>query len=161
MKRKELTTTTKYYGRLEKALSNAALSKFTIRVLWDPPRVKATEKPVCPSSIAKYFSDLEYNVNLNQTECKTSIEYGLKMPILGRDCDDLVEVNGQQKFYATPHELTEYAGMLALGCNLEQTEYLNTWSFEGHTIDVGSALVVRFKGMFSCNLIKMIFRMLR
>lgn len=161
LKSKELATTTKYHGRLQLALSNESLSKFTMRILWDPPKEKDESKQICPSSVAKYFSDLGYEVNLNQTDCKTSIEYSLKMPKLGPESDDLVEMNGQSKFYATPHELVEYAGMVALSCNLEPTEYLNTWSFSGHTVDVGSALTIRLKGFFSCDLIKTLFKKLR
>lgn len=161
LKSKELETTTKYYGRLQTALSNETLSKFTMQILWDPPKEKDGNKAICPSSIAKYFSDLGYDINLNQTDCKTNLEYGLQMPILGPETDDLIEVNGQCKFFATPHELVEYAGMLALSCNLEPTEYLNTWSFTGHTVEVGSALTIQLKGFFSCDLIKTLFRKLR
>lgn len=132
-----------------------------MRVLWDPPKENDNSKPICPSSVAKYFSDLGYEVSLNQTECKTSLEYGLKMPKLAAETDDLIEINGENNFYANPHELVEYAGMLALSCNFESTEYLNTWSFAGHSVDVGSALVVRLKGLFSCNLVKTLFKKLR
>lgn len=130
-------------------------------VTWDPPKEKDEHKRICPSSIAKYFSDLGYDVNLIQTNCKTNIEYGLKIPLLGPESDDLTEINGTSDFYATPHELVEYAGMVALGCNMEQTEYLNTWSFSGHSMDVGNALVIRLKGLFSCELIKMLFKKLQ
>lgn len=100
-------------------------------------------------------------MELNQTEFKSKIEYSLKMPRLGPESDDLVEVEGESEFFATPHELAEYAGMLALSCNMEQTEYLNTWSFSGHTIEVGNALIIQLKGLFSCNLVKMLFKKLR
>lgn len=161
LKSKELETTTKYHGRLQTALSNETLSKFTMRIMWDPPKEKDENKQICPSSVAKYFSDLSYNVDLNQTDCKTGLEYGLQMPKLGPESDDLVDINGQSNFYASPHELVEYAGVLALSCNLEPTEYLNTWSFKGHTVEVGSALTLQLKGLFSCNLIKTLFRKLR
>lgn len=64
---------------------------------------------------------------------------------------------GQHKIYASPHEIIEYAGMFALSCNLEPIEYLNTCSFSRHTIDIVNALCVRFSGIFSHNLIKMLF----
>ncbi|XP_055303662.1 ribonuclease P protein subunit p40 isoform X2 [Sitodiplosis mosellana] len=161
LKSAELATTTKQYARLQNALSNETLGTFTVRIAWEAPREKDVKKAICPSSIAKYFSDSGYDVELKQTECKTKLEYGLKMPTLGPESDDLVVINGQSNFYATPHELVEYAGMLALSCNLEPTEYLNTWSFSGHTVEVGSALIIRLKGLFSCNLVKMIFKKLR
>lgn len=90
-----------------------------------------------------------------------SIEYGLQLPRLGPESDEPIEVDGLTDFYASPHQLVEYAGMLALSCDREQKEYLNTWFVSGHTIDVGSALVVRLKGMFSCELVKGLFRKLK
>lgn len=161
LKSKELETTSKFYARLQTALSNESLSTFTLSVTWDPPKEIDEHKRICPSSIAKYFADLGYDVDLIQTECRTSIEYGLKIPMLGPESDELVEVNGTSNFFATPHELAEYAGMLALGCRLEQVEYLNTWSFSGHSMEVGNALIIRLKGLFSCDLIKMLFRKLQ
>lgn len=157
----ELATTTKYYARLQNALSNEALSKFAVRFIWDPPYEKDESKRICTSSVAKYFTDLGYNVNLNQTDYKSKIAYSLNMPKLGPESDDLVEINDQSKFLATPNELAEYAGLLALSCNMEPTEYLNTWSFSGHTVEVGNALIIQLKGMFSCNLVKMLFKKLR
>lgn len=161
LKSNELATTTKFYGRLQTALSNESLSTFTLNVTWEPPKERDEHKRICPSSVAKYFADLGYDVKLIQTDCKTSIEYGLKVPLLGPESDELVEVNGNGDLYATPHELAEYAGMLALGCNLETSEYLNTWSFSGHSMEVGNALVIRLKGLFSCDLIKMLFKKLQ
>lgn len=154
----DLTTTTKQHARIQTALSNETLGKFTMRVAWEPPREKDAAKAICPSSIGKYFSDAGYEVELKQTECKTSLEYGLKMPTIAQESDDLVVLNAQSNFYATPHELVEYAGMLALSCDLEPSEYLNTWSFSGHAVEVGSALVIRLKGLFTCNLIKTLFK---
>lgn len=160
-----MATTTKHYDRLQIALANAALSKFTIEIQWDPPFEKDPTKKICPSSVAKYFADLGYDVNVKQTNCKMHLEYGLKMPKLAAvataENDHSVDIDGEHKFYANPHELVDYAGMLALSCNRERVEYLNTWSFSGHTVDVGSALCVRLTGLFSCNLIKMLFWKLR
>lgn len=97
-------------------------------------------------------------MNLIQTECKTSLEYGLNIPLLSSTVD---KIDGENLTSATPHELAEYAGMLALGCDLELKEYLNTWSFTGETMEVGSAVIIRLKGLFSCDLIKKIFKNLQ
>lgn len=161
LKSTELATTSKYYARLQNALSNETLSTFKMRFAWEPPKEKDESKQICPSSIAKYFSDLGYEVDLSQTDCKNHFEYSLKVPRLGPNSEDLIEINGVSKFLATPHELVEYAGMLALSCNMQTSDYLNTWSFSGHTIDVGNALVFRLKGLFTCNLIKALFRKFR
>lgn len=161
LKSPELATTTKYHARLENALSNETLSTFKMRLTWEPPKEKVDSQRICPSSLAKYFADLGYEVDLNQTDCRIHFEYSLHVPRLGPESDDLVDIHGESKFFATPHELVEYAGMLALSCNTDTSEYLNTWSFSGHTVDVGQALVIRLKGLFTCNLIRALFKRLK
>lgn len=157
LKSKDLVTISKYYARVQNALSNESLSKFTMRFAWVPPKKSNT----CTSSVAKYFNDCGHEVNLIQTACKMNFEYGLRPPLLGPENDEPIEIDGKSAFYATPHELVEYAGMVALSCDLDGSEYLNSYSFTGHTIEVGSALTVRLKGMFSCDLIRMLFKNLR
>lgn len=161
MNSEQLKSTTKYYAQLKNALSNEALPTFTMRFLWEPPQHRDQNDMVCSSSMAKYFANIGYKVELIQTDMKMSIKYGLKTPKLAPECDDLLEVDGESRLYATPHELIEYAGMLALSCNLEPEEYLSTWKFSGHSTEVGSALVILLKGMFSSNIIKMLFKTLR
>lgn len=162
MKRKELQTTSKYYQRIQTALSNEFLPKFRLRFTWTPPTLdNRTTSEICPSSVAKYFTDLGYHVDLIQTECKISQEYGLQIPLLGPNQDKPSKLNGIKKFYATPHQLVEYAGLLALSCGMDKTEYLNSWSFHGHTIEVGTALVVRLTGMFTGELIESLFKKLK
>lgn len=160
---KALLSQTKYHARVKNALSNEILPKFSLRFIWQPPQPtrKSASTVICPSSVAKYFSDQGCDVKLVQTECKLKIEYGLEIPRLGGDTDDPVEIEGRSDFYATPHELTEYAGILALSCDRQSSEYLNSWRSKGHTIEVGYALVIRLKGMFSCDLVRMIFKNLR
>lgn len=137
-----------------------------MRFLWVPPPASKSDanKEICSSSIAKYFNDLGYEVILNQTDCKMHIEYALNVPRLGPETDDPVEVEGISNFFATPHELVEYTGLVALSCTMEQSEtakYLNSWSFSGHTMEVGCALVIRLKGMFSSELIKALWKKLK
>lgn len=157
LKSKDLVSTSKYYARVQNSLSNEYLPKFSMRFMWIPPK----NAKICPSSVAKYLHDRGYEVKQVQTECKMKFEYGLKVPLLGPDADEPVEVEGKSAFYATPQELVEYAGMVALSCDMESSEYLNSYTFTGHSVDVGSALTVKLKGMFSCDLIRMLFKNLR
>lgn len=155
---KSAITQTKFYARVKTALSNENLPKCSFRFAWQPPQ-PTTSNPssICPSSPAKYFADLGCNVQLIQTECNLKIEYGLEVPRLGPDTDDPVEIDGISNFYATPHELAEYAGLLALSCDRKPGGYLNSWTFKGHTLEVGYALVIRLKGLFTCEMIRMLF----
>lgn len=70
-------------------------------------------------------------------------------------------VAGVEKFYATEHELAEYIGMLALSCDMESNEYLSNWKFSGHSMEVGTAVVVRLKGMFNSEFVKVLVKRLK
>lgn len=137
----DLRSGTKYYERVKKALSHELLSKKSLQISWTPP-----DSSICKSSIAKYFVDRQYDVQLIETQVKIHQEYSLKMPLLGennfiKDVDEL---------FATPHELVEYIGMLSLSCSLEQDDYLNSYNCIGKSMNVGSAKVIQWNGMFDC-----------
>lgn len=117
------------------------LSKKSLQICWTAP-----DPSICKSSIAKYFADRQYDVELVETQVKLHQEYSLNMPLLGennfmKDVDEL---------FATPHELVEYIGMLSMSCSLEQDEYLNSYNCIGNSINVGSAKVIQWNGMFDC-----------
>lgn len=159
---KAVTTQSKFYARVKTALSNENLPRCSFRFTWQPPKpTDSSSSSICPSSPAKYFADLGCNVKLAQTECNLKIEYGLEVPRLGPESDDPIEIDGQSNFYATPHELAEYAGLLALSCDRKASEYLSSWAFKGHTTEVGYALVIRLKGMFTCEMVGALYEKLR
>lgn len=149
-------TSSKLYERIQRAFSNELLPKFNIQFTWTPPSSNGNES-ICPSSVAKYFADLGYVVDLVQTDCRTSIEYGLNVPLLGAQTDKPVEVDGNEKFYASEHELIEYVGMLALSCSFETKNFMNSWRCDGHTIEVGYATTLHVSGMFTIDTIKDVF----
>lgn len=159
LKSKELASTTKFYERVRLALNNEILPKFSIRFVWTPP--SSPSSSICPSSIAKYFVDCGYDVDLVQTSCKVHTQYGLQMPLLGPQLMQPTQIDGHEKFYATEHELVEYIGMLALACDFETIEYLSSWKFTGHSMEVGSAIVIRLKGMFTSDFVKILFKRLK
>lgn len=146
LKSKELATNSKYFDRVQRALSSECLPRFSILFTWTPP--KKQEPLVCPSSVAKYFSDLGYDVNLEQTKSRVKTEYSLQMPLLGPQLPSPSEVNGKRSFYATEDELVEYIGMLALSCNLENQPFMSSWQLQAHTLEVGHAVTWRLDGMF-------------
>lgn len=143
-----MKSTSKYYERVRIALSHETLSNFTMRFIWEPET-----SDICPSSVAKYFADCGYEVNLMATNSTITQEYRLKIPLLGKDGDKQM-IDGLPKFYATPHEAVEYAGMLALSCSFEKHPFLNSWQFDGLTKEVATAIILRINGFFSCQLIE-------
>lgn len=99
LQQQDVATTEKYHARLQTTLCNESLSTFTMKLLWDPSREKDPKKSICPSSIAKYISDLGYELNLQQTDYRMRIEYGLKMPRFGQNSNELTELDGKSNFY--------------------------------------------------------------
>lgn len=119
-------------------MSHDLLSNKSLRIVWTPPDLS-----VCRSSIAKYFADRQCDVQLVQTQVKHHQEYSLNMPLVGEN-----DTPGGNELFATPHELVEYVGMLALSCSLERDDYLNSFHCDGNAMNVGSAKVAQWSGMF-------------
>lgn len=119
--------------------------------MWSPP--KNNDFPICPSSVAKYVSDLGYEVDLGQTKNKLKTEYGLQVPLLGSQQQNPCKIDGKSNYYATEDELVEYCGMLSLSCNLESQEFLNSWHLDCHKMEVGYAITCRLEGMFTSETI--------
>lgn len=116
---------------------------------------------MCPSSIAKYFADLastdqNLKVELMPTMIKTHQEYGLNVPVfnIGEDDDD-------GKEYCSAGELIEYMGMLALSCNTEEEEYLNSYDFCGERVEIGNAKVMHWNGFFTPEQVEAVHNAMR
>lgn len=138
----DLRSGTKYYDRVKNALSHDLLSNKSFRICWTPP-----DASICKSSIAKYFAERQYDVELIETLVKFHQEYSLNVPLVGEN--DFID--NVDKLFATPHELVEYVGMLSLSCGLEGDDYLNSFNCDGKSMNVGSAKVIQWNGMFDCQ----------
>lgn len=137
----DLRSGTKYYDRVKNALSHDLLANKSFRLCWTPP-----DSSVCKSSVAKYFADRQYEVQLVETHQQLHQEYSLNMPLIG---DNKIQQNVDELF-ASPHELVEYVGMLSLSCSLERDAYLNSCKYDGNSMNIGSAKVFKWNGMFDC-----------
>lgn len=116
-----------------------------MRFSWEPP-----VSTVCTSSVAKFFSEKSYTVKLVPTEMKQHQEYSLRMPLLGQDVEAMQMMKAESiDFFASPHELVEYIGMVSLSCSLDQQEYLNSYVSQGKSVAIGSAKVVHWTGFFT------------
>lgn len=116
--------------------------------MWEPP-----VSTVCTSSVAKYLTEKGYTVKLAPTEMKQHQEYSLRMPLLGQDADIQLIKAESIEFFATPHELLEYIGMVSLSCTLDQQEYLNSYVSHGKSVEIGSAKVVQWRGFFPTSIV--------
>ncbi|XP_055533844.1 ribonuclease P protein subunit p40-like isoform X2 [Wyeomyia smithii] len=151
---KTLRTDTKHYNRIRECLGRESLGRFSLQITWTPPN----SDNICPSSVAKHFADLgtqddysDVTVELMPTLVKTHLEYGLKIPSFS------LNENMDQELCSTG-ELIEYMGMLALSCDTEGDEYLNSYDFCGQRVEVGNAKVLHWKGFFTTAHVRSIFR---
>lgn len=155
LKNPELRAGTKYYQRVRQALSHSLMPRFNVLVNWASP----ADSLVCTSSVAKYFADKSYAVELMPTQMFHHQEYSLQMPLLGQDNTD-----DEQPFYASEHEIVEYIGMLSLGCNLMPTEsYLSSYTppNDCRTCEIGSAKVIQWRGFFSSDILCQLWQALQ
>ncbi|XP_053694527.1 ribonuclease P protein subunit p40-like isoform X2 [Sabethes cyaneus] len=151
---KTLRTDTKHYTRIRECLSRDTLGRFNLQITWTPP----DSSDICPSSVAKYFTDLatqedysELTVELMPTLVKSQTEYGLKVPVF-----DLSDQSNQE--LCSIGELIEYMGMIVLSCSTEEEEYLNSYDFCGQRVEVGNAKIVHWKGFFTAAHVRTVFK---
>ncbi|KXJ69691.1 hypothetical protein RP20_CCG026130 [Aedes albopictus] len=151
---------TKFFKRVRECLGRDCLGRFDLQVAWTPPAVPFNGAPICPSSIAQYFADLaqfdkDLKVELMPTMIKTHQECGLNVPVFkvdeGDDC----------KEYCSAGELIEYMGMLALSCNTEEEEYLNSYDFCGERVEIGNAKVMHWNGFFTPDQVEAVHNAMR
>lgn len=140
LKSPDLLPSTKHFQNVKKSLQHPLLSNISFHFTWI-----ASSPEVCPSSIAKYFSDKSYNIKLCQNELNSHQEYFSKLPEIP---DNLQE--------DTLEEIVEFIGMVTLGCDLEPKEELSSYvSPDG--IEMGSARILNIQGFIPCeSLLKLV-----
>lgn len=116
--------------RLCEELKNI-FNDFPVSFSWVP-----TSSDICSSSIAKYFSDGGLNVKLCKNKFIKLMEYGLRFPNIDDDDESRLE------------EISEYVGMVLLGCNLEENDF-SSYSLPSDCVDVGRGKVLHCKGFIT------------
>lgn len=152
---KTLQPETQHYARVRECLAREPLGRFDLRITWTPPDDNNDTESICPSSVAKYFADMNVDENsppveLMPTQIKTHQEYSLKVPTFSLDEHSETE-------YCTGSELIEYMGMLALSCDTEEEEYLNSYDFSGSRQEIGNAKVMHWRGFFTVSQIEAVY----
>lgn len=97
---------------------------------------------VCQSSIAKYFTDAGHNVKLCKNKFLETPEYGLKFPLI---------TDGEFCF----PEISEYIGMVLLGCNIEETDF-SSYRIPDESVDIGRGKVIHCKGFIGQKTIQQV-----
>lgn len=123
----------KYFDRVQECLSN--LEEFTVLLNWLPPRDE-----VCPSSIAKYLSDSNYDVELCTPRASKKTLYEHESPKIDLNTFDLND----------GYDFVEWLGMLTLECEFEDKTdgFLSTYSVMEPKENVGQFVVLEFRGFY-------------
>lgn len=124
------------------------MKKVTVIIIWHP-----NNENVCPSSIAKYFSNISYNVHLCEPKTKSLTNYCVKVPLLDLenfeqdDCEDFME----------------WLGMLSIQANMENDneEYISSYETPEPNKELGQVKVTEWRGFYSNKQIAIFFSKLR
>ncbi|KAK3864759.1 hypothetical protein Pcinc_029575 [Petrolisthes cinctipes] len=105
--------------KVTEALQEVSLS-FNWWLAWVPK-----DPGVCPSSVAKYFHDLSYNVRERHTTVKQKVLGDTLMPLLTKQEEECTAKEGEKtkqtegcEDEVEPEEILEWIGCQALGVNL-------------------------------------------
>lgn len=115
-----------------------------VNFMWDP-----ISNDICPSSIAKHFSDSGHQIKLCKNRIVTQPEYGLKFPNIDHDAD-------ADRFIET----SEYIGMILLGCSVEENDF-SSYRLPDDCIDVGRGKVLHCKGFITQHSLKKLINDIR
>ncbi|KAK9882486.1 hypothetical protein WA026_021828 [Henosepilachna vigintioctopunctata] len=122
------------YERTKSCLQK--LKNFDVILSWEPP-----EKEICPSSIAKYFSDLGYPVELCKIRHHRKTAHSLMVPVIPNldEFDDEASAN-----------FIEWLGMLCIGGSLnERLDFISTYSIPEPSTYTGEVKILQWRGFFS------------
>lgn len=101
-------------------------------------------------------------MKLVPTEMIQHQEYSLHMPLLGQDVEAMQFIKAESiEFFASPHELVEYIGMVSLSCTLEHQEYLSSYVSQGKSVEIGSAKVIQWRGFFDTSIVGKLLTVLK
>lgn len=137
---------TKYFTRIKNALNN--FTSINLKFIWNPPTLD-----ICPSSIAKYFNDIGYKIELKQTQIKIHQEYNWKsLKFLLNDFNNDNELQ---------NDFIESIGMCMLSCDMNPDDYINSYEPNILFEEIKHTLILHCKGFFLSNFITDIINEIR
>jgi hypothetical protein len=116
--------------KVRQELQNAIIEKLEVNFMWNP-----LSNDICSSSIAKFFTNMDYSVNAVNNQSANSYLFGLKFPKIPATKAEDYEWD----------EFTECVGMMMLGCDFEENS-CSSYQLPEDTIEIGRGQVIHFKG---------------
>ncbi|KAL1491122.1 hypothetical protein ABEB36_011765 [Hypothenemus hampei] len=128
--------------KLQKALKR--LPEVAVIVSWEPP-----DNTICPSSIAKYFHQLDYEVRVCEPSFRSHVVYSVKTPILETEPD--------------LEAFTEWMGMACLDGDFSgnMDNYVNSYEPPEGSITLGQVRVLVWRGFYQPNQVLRLLHTLR
>uniref|UniRef100_A0A1B0CBB8 Uncharacterized protein n=1 Tax=Lutzomyia longipalpis TaxID=7200 RepID=A0A1B0CBB8_LUTLO len=140
---------TTYRKNILKSLCSDLIPPMDIKISWTPPSAR-----FCPSSVAKYFSDRKFSVEL----CPTKKIQREVFP--GRIPEMIVAEEGnafsKEDFEDRVVDFLEFIGLLALNCSTSSDEYLSSYEYSGSMIETEKVTVIKWKGFFTKHILQRI-----
>ncbi|GAB0097587.1 hypothetical protein DMENIID0001_132420 [Sergentomyia squamirostris] len=130
-----------------KALSSRYLPDIDIQITHVP-----VAKRFCPSSVAKYFSDRNFSVELCSTVKKESKVFPGQIPKW-----TFAEDDSKEDFQEKVVDFIEFIGFLSLDCSTTGDDYLNSYTYSWPMECVSKVTVRKWKGMFTKDMVKKVF----
>lgn len=118
--------------------------RFNVLISWEPPN-----EEICPSSVAKYFYDLGYNLEQFEIKHKSHIIYSVGLPT--------IEDNNHREF-------VEWLGMVMVEGNLRDggpDNYVSTYEPPEPNEKVGMVKCLQWRGFFTQNQLIRFYEKLR
>lgn len=124
-----------YYEKTKAALKS--LERFTVITCWEPP-----EESVCPSSLAKFFDEINYNVKMCEPNFKSHVVYSVKTPTL----DGIIEEGDVIDF-------VEWLGMVCVDGDFtgSSDNYVNSYEPSEPNVEMGQVRVLVWRGFYQPN----------
>lgn len=121
------------------------LKDINLLIYWEPPN-----EEICPSSIAKYFHDLDYCVKVCIPEFTVRTDYSVKVP------DFEVENNNGDDF-------VEWLGAFSVQANVDGSvdDYISTYETPTPFTEYGQVKFLQWRGFFAHQKIEEFFEKLK
>ncbi|XP_076281285.1 ribonuclease P protein subunit p40 isoform X2 [Lasioglossum baleicum] len=145
LKSESFTPGKKNYEHVRTSLKERLRHKFDVIVSWNPP-----DENLCPSSVAAWLNEHQYNVLLCHLTFTQKAEYSLRIPTISEEGDN-------EKFF-------EWLGVFSISGDLKNTkadDYVNTYTCPMSSMDVGQIKYLQWTGFFTRQQVTSLYTAIR
>ncbi|XP_033330504.2 ribonuclease P protein subunit p40 isoform X2 [Megalopta genalis] len=145
LKSESFTPGKKNYEHVRTSLKERLKHKFDVIFSWNPP-----DENLCPSSIAAWFHEHQYNVLLCHLTFTQKTEYSLKIPTISEEGDN--------------NTFFEWLGVFSISGelkNVKPDDYVNTYICPSPSMDVGQVKYLQWTGFFTRQQVTSLYKAIK